>query len=94
MIPVIHFWMNYECVLYIWTTESIFLPSSVTQFKVDLHFPRVWNATQTWDMTFGASKVEVNIFFSYIDFVNGIHMYMYTLHEHVHLRSSYMYMYV
>lgn len=40
-------------------------------FIVDLHFPRVWNATQTWDMKFSGRNAQVNILFSYIDYVNG-----------------------
>ena len=40
-------------------------------FIVDLHFPRVWNATQTWDMKFTGRNAQVNILFSYIDYVNG-----------------------
>ena len=40
-------------------------------FKVTLHFPRVWNAMQEWKMEFSASKVQANILFAYIDFVNG-----------------------
>ena len=40
-------------------------------FLVDLHFPRVWNATQTWDMRFTGRNAQVNILFSYIDYVNG-----------------------
>ena len=40
-------------------------------FAVDLHFPRVWNSTQTWDMKFTGRNAQVNILFSYIDYVNG-----------------------
>ena len=40
-------------------------------FKVDLHFPRVWNALQEWTMEFSACKVKANILFEYVDFVNG-----------------------
>lgn len=50
------------------------LPSlslSSPQLNVDLHFPRVWNATQRWDMRLTGSQVEVGILFSYVDFVNG-----------------------
>jgi hypothetical protein len=35
-----------------------------------LHFPRVWNCTQTWNMDFAAFQSEVNILFEYIDFFN------------------------
>ena len=38
---------------------------------VDLHFPRVWNASQTWDMKFTGRNAQANILFSYIDYVNG-----------------------
>ena len=44
---------------------------SLPQLDIALHFPRVWNATQQWDMKLTASKVEISILFSYIDFVNG-----------------------
>lgn len=36
-----------------------------------LQFPRVWNATQKWDMKLNAFNVEISVLFSYIDFVNG-----------------------
>ena len=42
-------------------------------FIVDLHFPRVWNATQTWDMKFMGRNAQANVLFSYIDYVNGNH---------------------
>lgn len=40
-------------------------------FNVALHFPRVWNAMQTWNMQFTACKVQANILFAYVDFING-----------------------
>ena len=40
-------------------------------FEVILQFPRVWNGLQKWDMNFSGRKVQVNIMFAYIDFLNG-----------------------
>lgn len=40
-------------------------------FQVDLQFPRLWNAVQKWQMKFSGQKVQANILFAYIDFVNG-----------------------
>ena len=40
-------------------------------FSTDLHYPRLWNCTQKWDMKFDGSVVQVSILFAYIDFVNG-----------------------
>ncbi len=40
-------------------------------FRVDLHFPRVWNGIQEWKMKFHGRKVHANIMFAYIDFING-----------------------
>lgn len=48
-------------------------------FIIDLHFPRVWNATQTWDMKFTCRNAQVNILFSYIDYVNGNTFLRYSL---------------
>ena len=45
--------------------------SAILQLNVALHFPRVWNATQHWDMQLMASQVEISVLFSYIDFING-----------------------
>ena len=63
-------------------------------FLVDLHFPRVWNATQTWDMRFTGRNAQVNILFSYIDYVNGTHTYTHThthtlthTHSHTHTHT-------
>lgn len=42
-------------------------------FIIDLHFPRVWNGTQTWDMKFTGRNAQANVLFSYIDYVNGKH---------------------
>lgn len=39
--------------------------------NVALHFPRVWNALQEWTMEFSACKVQANILFAYVDFING-----------------------
>lgn len=61
-------------------TSPLLLPSplptllsllSSPQLDVNLHFPRVWNATQRWDMRLTGSQVEVGILFYYVDFVNG-----------------------
>ena len=41
------------------------------EFQTDLQFPRLWNATQTWDMRFTGDSVQANILFAYIDFANG-----------------------
>ena len=41
------------------------------EFQTDLHFPRLWNTVQTWDMRFYGDSVQANILFAYIDFVNG-----------------------
>ena len=46
--------------------------ADLVTFHVDLHFPRIWNATQNWDMKFTGDNVQVNILFNYIDFVNGM----------------------
>lgn len=40
-------------------------------FQVDLHFPRLWNAVQRWKMNFSGERVQANVMFAYIDFVNG-----------------------
>lgn len=40
-------------------------------FEVDLHFPRLWNAIQKWEMRFSGRRVQANILFAYIDYVNG-----------------------
>ena len=40
-------------------------------FQVTLQFPRVWNALQEWKMDFSAHKLQANVLFAYIDFVNG-----------------------
>lgn len=40
-------------------------------FHVDLHFPRLWNGVQKWQMKFSGRTVQANILFAYIDFVNG-----------------------
>ena len=40
-------------------------------FNVDLHFPRLWNAVQKWQMKFSGTGVQANVLFAYIDFVNG-----------------------
>ena len=40
-------------------------------FQTDLQFPRLWNATQTWNMRFTGDSVQANILFAYIDFING-----------------------
>lgn len=45
--------------------------AATISFQVDLHFPRLWNAVQKWQMKFSATKVQANIMFAYIDFVNG-----------------------
>ena len=52
-------------------SQLFFLSLSSPQLDVDLHFPRVWNATQRWDMRLTGSEVEVGILFYYVDFVNG-----------------------
>jgi hypothetical protein len=40
-------------------------------FKIDLHFPRLWNAVQDWKMKISGKGVQANILFAYIDFING-----------------------
>ncbi len=40
-------------------------------FQTDLHFPRLWNTIQTWDMRFTGDTVQANVLFAYIDFING-----------------------
>ena len=37
-----------------------------------MHFPRVWNTRQVWDMKFSVTHSEVNILFSYVDFFNDL----------------------
>ena len=59
-------------------------------FLVDLHFPRVWNATQTWDMRFTGRNAQVNILFSYIDYVNGKHTHIH-IQTHTPTLASYTY---
>ena len=41
------------------------------QTSTKLHFPRVWNTTQTWDMNFSGDKAQASILFQYVDFING-----------------------
>ena len=41
------------------------------EFDTSLHFPRLWNSVQKWEMKFSGERVEANILFAYIDFVNG-----------------------
>ena len=40
-------------------------------FDTSLQFPRLWNAVQKWKMEFTGKRVQANILFAYIDFVNG-----------------------
>ena len=48
------------------------LGNAVTiSFLVDLKFPRVWNGIQRWNMKFSGTKVQANVMFAYIDFING-----------------------
>lgn len=48
-------------------------------FQVDLHFPRLWNAVQKWQMKFSGKSVQANILFAYIDYVNGRCMFCVSL---------------
>lgn len=38
---------------------------------VTLDFPRLWNGVQKWAMKFTGERVQANILFAYIDFING-----------------------
>jgi hypothetical protein len=49
-----------------------FASATLLQLNVALHFPRIWNSTQHWDMQLTTSQVEISILFSYVDFVNAL----------------------
>ncbi|XP_065883206.1 bridge-like lipid transfer protein family member 1 [Dysidea avara] len=56
-------------------TSLAYQPVGQAQYaklRTDLHFPRIWNGLQTWDMHVTLDQLNCNILFPYIDFIGDL----------------------